>query len=104
MTYKPSMALLAAVLVTGCTTVTTREPICEPPPIPPELLLACEEPMVPDQPGFAAMYDSYIRNVAGPWSRCIRKDDQLIAIVKYRDAVCAKIRADNAQPKHWWNF
>lgn len=101
------MKLLCLTLIpfaAGCTSLTVREPICEPPPIPAELLAPCEEPMVPDQPGFAQIYDSYVRNVVGPWARCIRKDDKLIELIKYRDSVCAKIKADNQQPKPWWKF
>jgi hypothetical protein len=82
-----------------------REPICEPPPIPVELLAPCEEPMLPDERGFAAIYESYVRNVVGPWARCIRKDDKLVELIKYRDAVCKKIKEDNAKAaKPWWQF
>jgi len=89
----------------GCTSVTVREPICEPPPIPAELLAPCEEPMVPDERGFAAIYESYVRNVVGPWARCIRKDDKLVELIKYRDAICIKIKEDNAKAaKPWWQF
>lgn len=92
-------------LLAGCTSVTVREPVCEPPPIPAELLVPCEEPAVPDERGFGAIYESYVRNVVGPWARCIRKTDRLIEIVKYRDSVCAKIKADNAaKEKQWWQF
>jgi hypothetical protein len=97
-------ALLLLTLLAGCSSLTVRAPICEPPPIPAELLIPCEEPIPPNEAGFASIYESYVRNVVGPWARCIRKDDQLIAIVKYRDATCAKIKADNAQPKRWWEF
>jgi hypothetical protein len=61
----------------------------------------CEEPTLPADGTFATIFDNYIHNVVGPWSRCIRKDDKLVEIVKYRDATCAKIKADNVK-KHWW--
>ena len=41
-----------------------------------------------------------------PWGECIRRHDGLIEVVKYRDAVCAKVVADAqaeaARP--WWRF
>lgn len=103
---KYAVLLAFSLALAGCTNLTVREPVCDPPPIPLKLLEPCEEPMVPDERGFAAIYDSYVRNVVGPWARCIRKDDQLIALIKYRDSVCAKIKADNtaAQDKPWWRF
>jgi len=82
--------------------LTVREPICEPPPIPAELLVPCEEPTLPADGTFAAVYANYIDNVVGPWARCIRKDDKLVEIVRYRDEVCKKIKADNTTPKRWW--
>ncbi len=95
-------ALFASLLaLAGCTSVSVREPICEPPPVPAELLLPCEEPEQLTDAHFVGLYQQALRDI-GPWGRCIRKDDKLIEIVKYRDAVCAKIKADNAKPKPAW--
>ena len=74
------------------------------PPVPVELLAPCEEPTAPADGSFGAVYESYVANVVGPWARCVRKDDKLVEIVKYRDQVCAKMKVDNAKPKRWWEF
>lgn len=97
-------ALCGALALAACTTVQPREPICEPPPIPPELLLPCEEPELLTDGSFASLYQQALRDV-GPWGRCVRKDDKLISIVKYREEVCAKMKADAEkakQPKPWY--
>jgi hypothetical protein len=98
------LTLPLVLLLGACTSLTVREPICSPPPIPAELLVPCEEPTLPTDGTFAAVYENYVSNVVGPWARCLRKDDQLIAITRYREQVCDKIKADNAPAAHWWNF
>lgn len=83
--------------------IITRPPACEPPPIPAPLLLPCEEPELLADGRFATLYKQEFRDLAA-WQRCAHKDDKLVELVKYRDAVCAKIKADAAAPRQWWQF
>lgn len=100
-----TLLLILALALTGCTSLTVRQPICDPPPIPPALLEPCEEPAPIPDGRMATIYQQQLADL-GPWGRCIRKDDKLIEVVKYRDAVCQqikdKIAADAAKP--WWKF
>lgn len=97
-------ALLFVVLLSGCTTVTVRDEGFEPPPIPVELLAECEGPAMPDGPTFADIYANAIANYVGPWLRCYSKDSQLVAVVKYREAMVAKIKAERAKARPWYKF
>jgi hypothetical protein len=99
------LAPVVVLAVAGCTSLTVREPICDPPDIPAELLQPCEEPMPLTDGRFATVYQQMLADL-GPWGRCVRKDDKLIEVVKYRDAVCQrvkdKIKADAEKP--WYKF
>jgi hypothetical protein len=97
--------LLILLLLAGCTSVSVKQADCDPPPIPAALLLPCEDAIIPVDASFAAIYSNAIENAVGPWGRCVRKDDKLIEVVKYRDAFCAKLKADAAaKSKPWWQF
>ena len=96
--------LIIAALLTGCTTMSVRAPVCEPPPLPPELTKPCPPAIMPTGPSIAEFYENTIANVTGPWRECARMHDQTIAVVQYRDSICAKIKADNAQPRAWYEF
>lgn len=98
------LVLVAVALAAGCTSVSVKQPDCDPPPIPAALLVPCEDAIIPTEASFAALYTNAIENAVGPWGRCVRKDDKLIEVVKYRDAFCAKLKADAAKPKPWWQF
>jgi hypothetical protein len=95
------IALAALLLLTACSTtpITVSAPVLELPPIPDRLMLPCEEPP-PLQRG--TLEDLYLQMIedAGLWGKCIRNHDRLIELVKYRDSVIAKFRADNVdKPK-----
>jgi hypothetical protein len=99
----PLICIIA--LLAGCTSLTVREPVCDPPPIPAALLEPCEEPTPLTDGRFATIYQQALADL-GPWGRCIRKDDALIAVVKYRDETCKriqeKIKAEAERP--WYKF
>jgi len=96
--------VLLALFLSGCTSVSVRDEGIDMPPIPPELLARCEEPIAPSGPTFADIYSNAVANAVGPWARCVAKDDQLVAVVKYRDAAVAKIKADRSKAKPWWKW
>lgn len=98
------LSLLALVLLAGCTTVAVRDEGFDPPPIPPELLALCEPPIMPDGPTFADIYANAISNAIGPWGRCYAKDAQLVAVVKYREEMVSKIKAERGKKKPWFQF
>lgn len=97
--------VMLAFLLAGCTSLSVKAPDLDLPPIPDELTARCEEPILPQGPTFADMYTNAIQNAVGPWRRCVSKDDALIAVVKYRDSVLAKWKAENSkQAKPWWQI
>lgn len=96
----------SAVLLTGCATAqfTVRD-TCEQPPVPPDLLEPCEEPAALTSGTFANVYQQMLADL-GPWGRCIRKDDTLVAVVKYRESAreqCIE-RVKKEAEKPWWKF
>lgn len=96
-------ALLPLLTLFGCTNLAVREPICEPPPIPAALMQPCALPEPLPDGKMATLYLQLLRDT-DPWGQCLRSHDRLIEVVKYRDSVCAKIKADNAKPKPWYQW
>jgi hypothetical protein len=97
-------AVAVSALLLGCApAVTVRAPVLDLPPVPPKLLEPCEEPTPLKGGTQADLYLKMLEDV-GPWGRCIRKDDALIEVIKYRESVVEKYRADAAkpQPKFRW--
>ena len=104
-TIRYSAILCACFLMQACGSLTVREPICEPPPIPSSLMEQCQTPSPLPDGKLATLYQQYLADVTGPWSDCVRLHDQLIAVVKYRDQVCQHIQSLNqSPPKPWWKF
>lgn len=102
-----AFAVVAAILLlAGCATNVAVQTTCDPPPVPPKLLEACEEAILPLAGTYEEFYGNAIANVVGPWARCVRKDDQLVAVVKYQQDFCAKLKADAEKKasKRWWEF
>ena len=98
--------LALSILLCGCTTLVVKPPPFEMPPIPPELLQPCEEWELPKDGSFAAVYESYVANATGPGARCIRKDDKLIEVLKYRAEVEQKLKEyfEREANKPWWQL
>ncbi len=90
----------------GCTTVQVRPPPFQLPAMPAELLVPCEDPIIPTEATLAALYENAIQNAVGPWGRCVRKVDSIIQIEKYREAAAAAIREylQQQNEKPWWKF
>lgn len=95
--------LCASFLLTGCSSLTVNEPVCEPPPIPPTLLQACP---LPDPIKDGRLETLYLQAIAdsGPWGECLRRHQALVEVVKYRDQVCARFRSQNPPAKDWWQW
>jgi hypothetical protein len=100
-------ALIAvAALLSGCATtpIAVQAPALDLPPIPARLLEACEEPAPLKKGTLEEMYLAMLED-AGPWGRCVRNHDRLIEVVKYRDAVVEKWKAQAGKPtRSWWRF
>jgi hypothetical protein len=77
--------------------------VCEPPPIPAKLLEPCQDPEPLQSGTMAELYQQMLRDL-GPWGRCIRIHDQLVEVVKYRDAVCAKFTKDAQQQQQGFKW
>lgn len=60
-------------------------------------------PVTQEGTSLRELYLQMLRDLT-PWGECARNHSQLIAVVKYRDSVCEKIKADNAKPKPWWQI
>lgn len=101
---RASAILLALPLTTACTSLSVRSPVCEPPPIPAELLQPCPDPVLPTNGTFSEIYLLHMRNT-GPWGQCIQMQAQLVATVKYQAQVCPHIRSLNqSEDKAWYQF
>lgn len=93
--------------LSSCSLLTTRAPICEPPPIPTSNLQPCPLPEPIPDGKLKTLAEALLedRNPKGPWAECIRNHDQLIALVRYRDSICQHIADINKQPaKSWYEF
>jgi hypothetical protein len=89
------MPLAFCFALAGCGgAVTVRAPICEPPPIPVRLMEPCEEPAPLKLGTLDEMYRQALEDT-GPWGRCVRNHDKLVEVIKYRDSICEKFKADN---------
>jgi hypothetical protein len=102
---KSLLLLIPASLIAACTTVSTQNNGCDVPSVPAEYLVPCEEAILPTDASYGAIFSNYNSNVVGPWARCIRKDDKLVAVVKYQEEACAKQKEAAKQQdttKHWW--
>lgn len=75
-----------------------RAPVCDPPPIPPKLLESCKEPEQLLDGTFQTLYLQMIRDM-GPWGECIRNHEKLVEVVRYRDAVCDKLKPKQPEKK-----
>lgn len=98
-----SRILLVLFLLMGCSQLTVREPVCEPPPIPASLLQACPLPEPIKDGRLETLYLQAIADT-GPWGECLRRQQSLVELVKYRDQVCARFRNQNPSPKEWWQW
>lgn len=97
-------AVAVSALLLGCApAVTVRAPVLDLPPIPPKLLEPCEEPTPLKGGTQADLYLKMLEDV-GPWGRCIRKDDALIEVIKYRMQVEEKWKAEAAKPTTGWKW
>lgn len=93
-----ALACAAILLLTGCApAVTVRAPALELPPVPERLMQPCEEPAPLRKGTLEELYIQMLED-AGPWGRCVRNHDRLIEVIKYRDSVVEKYRADAAKP------
>jgi hypothetical protein len=106
--FSTRLALVCAaiLLLTGCATtpIAVQAPALDLPPIPPRLMEACEEPAPLRKGTLEEMYLQMLED-AGPWGRCVRNHDRLIEVVKYRDAVVEKWKAQAGKPtRSWWRF
>lgn len=84
--------------------VQTQAPALDLPPIPAEHMQACDEPSPLRAGTLEEMYLAMLQD-AGPWGRCVREHDKLIALVKYRDEIVARWKAQAAklaQPGWRW--
>ena len=76
-------------------------------PIPESLMQPCPLPDPLPDGKLSTLYQQALQDASpsGPWALCIRNHDQLIAVVKYRDSICAHIAEMNKQPPaQWWQF
>jgi hypothetical protein len=101
---KAAICFAALLALSGCTSVLVRDEGIDLPPIPAELLVECPRPIEPSGPTFAEIYTNAIANAVGPWADCWRMQSQTVALIKYRDAAAAKLKADRAKAKPWWKF
>lgn len=97
------LILCVCSLTQACSFLTLRAPACDPPPIPSSLLLSCPN-LHPLQDGkLATLYQQMLAD-ADLYRECLRRHDQLVAVVKYRDQVCERIRSQSQSTKAWWEF
>lgn len=98
-----SRTLLVSFLLTGCSSLTVKEPVCEPPPIPASLLQPCP---LPEPIRDGRLETLYLQALAdtGPWGECLRRQQALAEVVKYRDQTCARFRSQNPPPSEWWHW
>lgn len=99
----PMIVACCCVLLASCSSVQVRAPICEPPPIPARLMEPCEEPAPLKRGTLEELYVQMLED-AGPWGRCVRNHDRLIEVIKYRDSICAKFKADNVTKSVGWRW
>lgn len=96
--------LLVVLLLAGCApAVTVRAPVCEPPPIPPAALAPCPMPTpIPD----GKLETLYLQSLidTAQWGECIRKFNNLRALIASRDKICAEVTEEVMKPKSWWQF
>ena len=98
-----SRILCALFLLMGCSSLTVKEPVCEPPPIPASLLQACPLPEPLKDGKLETLYLQMLADT-GPWGECLRRQQSLVELVKYRDQVCAQFRNQNLSAKEWWQW
>jgi hypothetical protein len=99
------VAVFAILLLTACQTapITVRAPVLELPPIPARLMEPCEEPAPLKKGTLEELYLQMLED-AGLWGRCVRNHDRLIEVVKYRDEVVAKWKAEAAKIQSGWKW
>jgi hypothetical protein len=98
------LILLVCCLLIACSPLTVRAPVLEMPPIPAKALEPCETPPPLQTGTLAELYQQMLED-ANLWGRCARGKDLLIEIIKYRDAVVEKFKADNAtKPNTGWRW
>ena len=102
-TSRCSAMLIACCLLSSCQTSTVREPVCEPPPIPASLLQACPLPEPIKDGRLETLYLQALADT-GPWGECLRRQQSLVELVKYRDQVCVQFRNQNLSAKEWWQW
>ena len=98
-----SRILPALFLLMGCSSLTVKEPVCEPPPIPASLLQACPLPEPIKDGRLETLYLQAIADT-GPWGECLRRQQSLVELVKYRDQVCVQFRNQNPPANNWWQW
>jgi hypothetical protein len=100
------LACAAILLLTGCATtpIAVQAPALDLPPIPMKYRQPCEEPSPLLKGTIEEMYLQGLQDV-GPWGRCVRDHDRVIALLEYQDSVVAKWKAQAAKPaRAWWRF
>lgn len=96
--------VIIVLLLAGCApAVTVRAPICEPPPLPPSAVAPCPMPAPIADGKLETLYLQSLVDTA-QWGECIRKFNNLVALMAYRDKVCAQIKEEVTKPKAWWQF
>lgn len=94
-------------LMTGCSSMplSVQAPALELPPIDQKYRQPCEEPK-PLLRG--TMDDLYLQGLedVGPWGRCVRDHDKLIALIEYQESVRKKWAEQMAaqSTRAWWQF
>jgi hypothetical protein len=103
-TLRYSAILFALSLLMGCNSLMVRGPELNLPPLPPEVMLPCQEPEPLPDGQLSTLYLQMLRDT-GPWGECRRRQAQLVALVKYQQQVRDEYaRSLPQQNKPWWKF
>lgn len=99
------LLLLASWMLQACSTLTPRAPLCDFPPVASNLTQECEVPSDPLPDGkFTTLYLQQFLDL--PVIReCRDHHNQLVAVIKDREKVCARLNQSQEQnSKPWWKF